>query len=131
MVERAETYDAIRKALATLDDPFTRLLEPARLAALRRGNAGSVTGVGLEVGFDTTPSSPAQSALVVRRRSAGKPCGSCRYGARGRCGVTLGLAYSLARGVPPQHDAAHRVGGLRCAHVSMYCSRSGCSTPAG
>ena len=26
MVERAETYGAIRKALATLDDPFTRLL---------------------------------------------------------------------------------------------------------
>ena len=44
--------------------------EPARLAALRRGNAGSVTGVGLEVGFDTTSSSSAQSELVVRGRSA-------------------------------------------------------------
>ncbi len=47
------TYKAIRKALATLDDPFTRLLEPTQFAALRRGTAGSVTGVGLEVGFDT------------------------------------------------------------------------------
>ena len=68
MAERADTYAAIRKALATLDDPFTRLLEPARLAALRRGNAGSVTGVGLEVGFDTATSS-ARSELVVRAQS--------------------------------------------------------------
>ena len=43
--------------------------EPARLAALRRGNAGSVTGVGLEVGFDTTSSSSAQSELVVRAQA--------------------------------------------------------------
>jgi hypothetical protein len=64
MVERAETYAAIRKALASLDDPFTRLLEPARFAALRRGTTGSFSGVGLEVGFDTaTPG--AENELVV------------------------------------------------------------------
>lgn len=39
---RAETYTAIRKLLATLDDPFTRLLEPARLDALRRGTKGGL-----------------------------------------------------------------------------------------
>jgi carboxyl-terminal processing protease len=59
------TYAAIRKALATLDDPFTRFLEPAQYAALRRGTAGSLTGVGLEVGFDTKPSGSGNS-LVVR-----------------------------------------------------------------
>ena len=41
-----------RELLAELDDPFTRFLEPSRYAALKRGTAGSVTGVGLEVGFD-------------------------------------------------------------------------------
>ena len=52
MDTREQTYAAIRKALATLDDPFTRFLEPARYAALRRGTAGAaVVGVGLEVGF--------------------------------------------------------------------------------
>lgn len=51
------TYRAIRKALATLDDPFTRFLEPAQYSALRRGTTGSVTGVGLEVGFDTKDTS--------------------------------------------------------------------------
>jgi C-terminal processing protease CtpA/Prc len=40
MNSRAETYAAIRKLLATLDDPFTRFLEPARLDALRKGTKG-------------------------------------------------------------------------------------------
>ena len=64
METREETYTAIRKALATLEDPFTRLLEPARFKALQRGTAGSVTGVGLEVGFVNEGS--ADSQLVVR-----------------------------------------------------------------
>jgi C-terminal processing protease CtpA/Prc len=41
MGNRSQTYDAIRKLLAVLDDPFTRFLEPSRLAALRRGTAGA------------------------------------------------------------------------------------------
>ncbi len=71
------TYAAIRKALATLDDPFTRFLEPVQYAALRRGTAGSVTGVGLEVGFDTKPGAT-DNGLVVRfcllheRKNAGQ-----------------------------------------------------------
>ena len=63
METREETYAAIKKALATLEDPFTRLLEPARFKALQRGTAGSVTGVGLEVGFVNEGS--ADSELVV------------------------------------------------------------------
>ena len=64
METREETYAAIRKALATLEDPFTRLLEPTRFKALQRGTAGSVTGVGLEVGF--LDAGNADSELVVR-----------------------------------------------------------------
>ena len=51
MDERGETYAAIRSALATLGDPFTRLLEPARVAALQAGRAGEVVGVGVEVAY--------------------------------------------------------------------------------
>lgn len=40
---RTETYAAIRKLLATLDDPFTRFLEPEKLSALRRGTQGAQT----------------------------------------------------------------------------------------
>ena len=49
--------------MAELDDPFTRFLEPSRYAALKRGTAGSLTGVGLEVGFDMGAGS--DSDLVV------------------------------------------------------------------
>eukprot|EP00897_Mesotaenium_endlicherianum_P004000 jgi/Mesen1/3628/ME000020S03161 len=35
MVDRDQTYAAIRKMLASLDDPFTRFLEPEKLATLR------------------------------------------------------------------------------------------------
>jgi carboxyl-terminal processing protease len=51
MRTREETYSAVRKLLASLDDPFTRFLEPERLSALRSGTKGSVTGVGLEIAF--------------------------------------------------------------------------------
>ena len=49
--------------MAQLDDPFTRFLEPSRYAALKRGTAGSLTGVGLEVGFDIDAGT--DSPLVV------------------------------------------------------------------
>ena len=73
METREETYAAIRKALATLDDPFTRLLDPARFKALQRGTAGSVTGVGLEVGF-VNQGNAADSELVVRQPSCEQVC---------------------------------------------------------
>jgi C-terminal processing protease CtpA/Prc len=63
MSDTKATYRTIRKALATLDDPFTRFLEPPQFTALRRGTAGSVTGVGLEIGFETGAN---DSPLVVR-----------------------------------------------------------------
>ena len=53
MNDTKATYSSIRRALATLNDPFTRFLEPAQFAALRRGTAGAVTGVGLEIGFES------------------------------------------------------------------------------
>lgn len=61
MHDRNETYTAINKSIKTLNDPFTRLLEPNRYAALKRGNQGSVIGVGLEVGFGEST----DSQLVV------------------------------------------------------------------
>ncbi|CAL5221069.1 g3193 [Coccomyxa viridis] len=70
MSDTKATYRSIRKALATLNDPFTRFLEPAQFAALRRGTAGAVTGVGLEIGFE---SRDIDSRVVVITPSAGGP----------------------------------------------------------
>lgn len=51
MGDRQQTYDAIRRMVALLDDPFTRFLEPEQYAAMRRGNAGTLIGVGVEIGY--------------------------------------------------------------------------------
>ena len=40
------------------------LLRPVQFAALRRGNSGSVTGVGLEVGFDTSKGGGSNDLVV-------------------------------------------------------------------
>ena len=65
MTDTQETYAAIRKMLALLDDPFTRFLEPERYAALKRGSSGSVTGVGLEVAFSQSPKTAGQLQVRV------------------------------------------------------------------
>lgn len=44
MNNREETYAAIRKLVASLNDPFSRFLEPEKLASVRRGSSGNVTG---------------------------------------------------------------------------------------
>ena len=46
---RAETYTAIREMLASLDDPFTRLLDPEQFGSMQTSTAGALTGVGLQI----------------------------------------------------------------------------------
>lgn len=79
MTDRQQTYDAIRRMVALLDDPFTRFLEPQRYAAMRRGNAGTLTGVGIEVGYSSDG-----KTLVVVAPAAGGPAdrGGVRPGDR-------------------------------------------------
>ncbi|KAG2446345.1 hypothetical protein HXX76_000932 [Chlamydomonas incerta] len=74
MEEREQTYAAIRKLLASLDDPFTRFLEPARLARLRGDTEKSeVTGVGVEVSLTEEPGGPSKSLLKVVSPTEGGP----------------------------------------------------------
>ncbi len=47
--DRAATYDAIRTMLATLNDPYTRLLQPAQYRSLQTSTSGELTGVGLQI----------------------------------------------------------------------------------
>lgn len=72
MNTREQTYMAIRKMLATLDDPFTRFLEPEKFKSLRSGTQGALTGVGLSIGYPTQfDGSPA--GLVVISAAPGGP----------------------------------------------------------
>ncbi|HHP7244269.1 MAG TPA: carboxyl-terminal processing protease CtpA [Elainellaceae cyanobacterium] len=46
---RDDTYDAIQEMLASLDDPFTRLLRPDQYRSLQTNTSGELTGVGLQI----------------------------------------------------------------------------------
>lgn len=49
---RSETYDVIQSMLASLDDPFTRLLKPDQYRSLQTNTSGELTGVGLQISRD-------------------------------------------------------------------------------
>ncbi|KAL7220002.1 hypothetical protein ACSBR2_012959 [Camellia fascicularis] len=72
MKSREETYMAIRKMLATLDDPFTRFLEPEKFKSLRSGTQGALTGVGLSIGYPTGGDG-LHAGLVVISTAPGGP----------------------------------------------------------
>ncbi|XVF66364.1 hypothetical protein PTKIN_Ptkin10aG0029900 [Pterospermum kingtungense] len=72
MNNREETYMAIRKMLATLNDPFTRFLEPEKFKSLQSGTQGALTGVGLSIGY-LTGSEGSRAGLLVISASPGGP----------------------------------------------------------
>ena len=49
---REETYTAIEEMLATLEDPFTRLLKPEQYHSLQVNTSGELSGVGLQINLD-------------------------------------------------------------------------------
>lgn len=49
---REETYSVIGKMLASLDDPFTRHLQPSQYRNLQVSTSGELTGVGLQIALD-------------------------------------------------------------------------------
>ncbi|HEY9646210.1 MAG TPA: carboxyl-terminal processing protease CtpA [Chroococcidiopsis sp.] len=50
--DRDATYEAIQAMLASLDDPFTRLLKPDQYRSLQTNTSGALTGVGLQIAQD-------------------------------------------------------------------------------
>lgn len=111
MKNREETYMAIRKMLATLEDPFTRFLEPEKFKSLRTGTRGAVTGVGLEVGY----SDGLDANLVVIAPVVGGPAE--------RAGVLPGDVISRIDGTPTKgmglYDAAQRLQGPENSQVTL------------
>ena len=74
MGDRQQTYDAIKRLLQLLNDPFTRFLTPEQYSALRNSTSGSVTGVGVEVSFQQGSKPLGKGpALVVLSSAPGSP----------------------------------------------------------
>ncbi|MEY4518089.1 MAG: carboxyl-terminal processing protease, partial [Cyanobacteriota bacterium] len=66
--DREETYDAIEEMLATLEDPFTRLLRPEQYHSLQVNTSGELSGVGLQINVN-----PETKLIEVISPLAGSP----------------------------------------------------------
>lgn len=66
--DRNETYTAIEDMLATLDDPFTRLLRPEQYRSLQVNTSGELSGVGLQINVN-----PETKLIEVIAPLAGSP----------------------------------------------------------
>ncbi len=51
--DHQEAYVAIRNMLKTLDDPFTRFLDPEQYRSLQVNTSGELTGVGLQIALNS------------------------------------------------------------------------------
>jgi carboxyl-terminal processing protease len=65
---REATYTLIEEMLATLDEPFTRLLRPDQYQSMTTSTAGNLIGVGLQITID-----PQFKSLVVITPIEGSP----------------------------------------------------------
>lgn len=79
LADRQETYGAIEEMLATLDEPFTRLLRPDNYHNLQISTAGELSGVGLQININ-----PDSGHLEVVAPLAGSPAEVAGIGARDR-----------------------------------------------
>ena len=66
--DREEAYAAIEEMLASLDDPFTRLLRPEQYHSLQVNTSGELSGVGLQINVD-----PKTQLVQVISPLAGSP----------------------------------------------------------
>jgi len=75
--DRESTYAAIQQMLASLDDPFTRLLKPNQYRSLQTSTSGELTGVGIQIALNpetgqleviaSIQGSPAEQAGILPR----------------------------------------------------------------
>ncbi|XP_004495252.1 carboxyl-terminal-processing peptidase 2, chloroplastic isoform X1 [Cicer arietinum] len=122
MNNREETYTAIRKMLATLDDPFTRFLEPEKFRSLRSGTQGALTGVGISIGYPTKADTP-PGGLVVISASPGGPA----YRAGVLSGDVILAIDDMSTENMGLYDAAERLQGPDGSSVALTI-RSGLDT---
>lgn len=55
---REELYDQIRAMLKSLDDPYTRFLDPDQFKSLKTTTSGELSGIGIQIGIDKAKNAP-------------------------------------------------------------------------
>ncbi len=108
--DREETYKAIEEMLATLDEPFTRLLRPEQYHNLQVSTAGELSGVGLQISIN-----PETNNLEVVAPLAGSPAEKLGIKARDRILSIDGVDSATLT----LDEAAARMRGLSGTKVSL------------
>lgn len=114
--EREETYGAIQKMLASLDDPFTRLLKPIQYRGLQVNTSGELTGVGLQIALDADT-----KQLEVIAPIAGSPAEKAGIRPRDRILKINGISTSELT----LDEAATRMRGPAGSQVTLTIQREG------
>lgn len=108
--DRDAVYDAIDEMLATLDDPFTRLLRPDQYRTLQVSTAGELSGVGLQIDIE-----PRSRQLRVVAPLAGSPAEAA--------GIKAGVYIVAIDGKPTAllslDEAAMKMRGYRGTQVTL------------
>lgn len=117
---REDTYDAIEKMLASLDDPFTRLLRPDQYRSLRVSTSGELMGVGLQIAQDGETGN-----LTVIAPIDGSPAEAAGIQPQDRILKIDGLATSELT----LDEAAARMRGPRGSQVTLTVLRPDHKTP--
>jgi carboxyl-terminal processing protease len=109
-------YTAIQTMLKSLDDPFTRFLDPEQYRSLQVNTSGELTGVGLQIALN-----PETGKLEVVAPIAGSPAEKAGIQPRDRI-VTI-------EGIPTEKltldEAAARMRGANGSMVTLVIEREG------
>jgi carboxyl-terminal processing protease len=113
---REETYGAIDEMLATLDEPFTRLLRPDNYHNLQISTSGELSGVGLQININ-----PDTGYLEVIASLAGSPAEAAGIGSRDR----ILKIDAVAADTLTLEEAAVRMRGAKGTKVSLTVQAGG------
>lgn len=109
-------YEVIQKMLASLDDPFTRLMKPEQYRSLQVNTSGELTGVGLQIGLE-----PKSGVLEVVTPIAGSPAEKAGLRPHDRILKIEGMPTSKLT----LDEAATRMRGPIGSRVSLAVERNG------
>lgn len=114
--DRDATYQVISDMLATLKDPYTRLLPPEQYRSLQTSTAGELSGVGLQIAKDE-----AEQILQVIAPIEGSPAAAANLQPRDRILAIDGLVTANLT----LDEAANRMRGPVGTTVVLTVARSG------
>lgn len=110
------TYEAIQTMLKTLDDPFTRFLDPEQYRSLQVNTSGELTGVGLQIALN-----PETGKLEVVAPIAGSPAEKAGIQPRDRIITIEGISTEKLT----LDEAAARMRGPNGSIVTLVIERDG------